>query len=246
LRLLAILFLLLVSHAAFAEPLTVAVASNFRATAEVIAADFTADTGHDVRISSGSTGKLHAQLLHGAPYDVFLSGDTESPRWIEESSLAVSGSRFTYAIGTLVLWSGSAETAACSQALNNLGNAKLAIANPDSAPYGRAAKEFLINAGHWERVSPQLVYGENVAQAMHFAVTENARFAIVAKSQVIDPRLPDTGCSWEIPADSYAPIEQQAVLLQRAADNPAAIDYMQYLQDSKSRATIRQSGYGVP
>ena len=241
-----ILSSLLALQPASAESITVAVASNFRVTAEIIAADFTAITSHEVRISSGSTGKLHAQLLHGAPYDVFLAGDADSPRLIEESGLAVGGSRFTYAIGTLVLWSGQVGTATCSTALDDLGKSKLAIANPDSAPYGRAAKEFLQNSGRWEKVSAQLVYGENVAQAMHFAVTENAAYAIVAKSQAIDPRLSDTGCSWEIPTDLYAPIEQQAVLLQRAKNNSVAVDYLQYLQAAKARATIRQSGYGVP
>ncbi len=130
--------------------------------------------------------------------------------------------------------------------MGELGDAHLAIANPEAAPYGRAAKEYLVNADLWEQVSAQLVYGENVAQALHFAATANARYAIIAKAQAIDPKLPATACSWAIPSDFYAPIEQQAVLLQRAQNNPVAIEYLQFLQSAKARATIRELGYGAP
>jgi molybdate transport system substrate-binding protein len=237
---------LLAVQAAGADPLTVAVASNFRVTAEAISAQFTSETGHEVRLSFGSTGKLHAQLLHGAPYDVFLAADIQSPSLIEASELGVGGSRFTYALGYLVLWSAVDKRADCSMALDDLGDAHLAIANPEAAPYGRAAKEYLVNAGYWQRVEAQLVYGENVAQALHFAATANAGYAIIARAQAIDPKLPATACAWDIPTDAYSPIEQQAVLLQRAVDNPVATQYLQFLQSAESRDTIRQLGYGVP
>lgn len=245
-RLATFLIALVVAQAAHAETLTVAVASNFVPAAEQIAANFTAKTGHTVRFSSGSTGKLHTQVLHGAPYDVFLAADSNSPQLLEESDLGVDGSRFTYALGVLVLWSKDAEHAECSLLLDDLGGAKLAIANPVTAPYGRAAKEFLERTGTWERISSQLVYGENVAQALHFAVTANARYAIIAKSQSLDPKLPEAACSRIIPEDTYAPIQQQALLLQRAADNPIAIQFLEYLQESSTRDTIRRLGYGVP
>jgi molybdate transport system substrate-binding protein len=245
-RLAFVLIALLAVQAAGADTITVAVASNFRVTAEVLSAQFASETGHEVRISSGSTGKLHAQLLHGAPYDVFLAADAQSPKLIEMSELGVSGSRFTYALGYLVLWSAVEQRADCSSALDDLADAHLAIANPKTAPYGRAAKEYLVNAGYWQQVSAQLVYGENVAQALHFAATANARYALIAKAQAIDPKLPAGGCSWTIPTDSYAPIEQQVVLLRRAEDNPAAIEYLQFLQSPQARDTIRQLGYGVP
>ena len=245
-RLAFISIALLAVQAAGADTLTVAVASNFRVAAEAISAQFTNETGHEVRISSGSTGKLHAQLLHGAPYDVFLAADVQSPKMIEASALGVDDSRFTYAIGYLVLWSAVDQRAECSTVLNELGDAHLAIANPETAPYGRAANEYLVNAGLWEQVSGQLVYGENVAQALHFAVTANARYALIAKAQAIDPKLPATGCSWTIPTDAYSPIEQQAVLLQRAQDNPVAIEFLQFLHGAESRDTIRLLGYGVP
>jgi molybdate transport system substrate-binding protein len=245
-RLALVTIALLVAQVAGADTLTVAVASNFRVAADVVSAQFTKETGHEVRISSGSTGKLHAQLLHGAPYDVFLAADVRSPKMIEASALGVDDSRFTYAIGYLVLWSAVDQREVCSTALDELGDAHLAIANPETAPYGRAAKEYLVNAGYWERVSGQLVYGENVAQALHFAVTANARYALIAKAQAIDPNLPASGCSWTIPSAAYSSIDQQAVLLQRAEDNPAAVEYLQFLQRPESRDTIRQLGYGVP
>ena len=149
-------------------------------------------------------------------------------------------------LADLVLWSAVDSASQCGAALDELHDAHLAIANPETAPYGRAAKEFLLNAGYWERVSAQLVYGENVAQALHFAVTKNARYALIAKAQAIDPKLPATGCTWTIPTDSYAPLVQQAVLLQRAQTNPVAIAFLQFLQSPDARDTIRRLGYGVP
>ena len=253
-RLATILVACFALQLAHADTLTIAVASNFRATAEIIAAEFTEETGHDVRISSGSTGKLHAQLVHGAPYDVLLAANEESPRMIEASGAGVSGTRFTYAVGTLVLWSSADRianrevnrVADCAEELQSLGSFRLAIANPETAPYGRAAKEFLMAANLWTSVSSQLVYGENVAQALHFAVTGNARYALVANSQAIDPRLPAATCAWPVPTDLYAPIEQQAILLQRAADDPVARSFLQYLQSARVRDRIQKSGYGVP
>jgi len=236
-----------VSQLANADPLTIAVASNFRATAETIGAHFTAATGHEVRFSSASTGKLYAQIVHGAPFDILLAADNEHPALLHGAGLA-TGAGITYAIGELVLWSGepSFSGSDCRQALTNLGKRKLAIANPETAPYGRAAKEFLTGAELWEQVAPQLVYGENIAQTLHFAVTGNAAFALIAKSQAIDTRLPATGCSWPVPPDLYRPIHQQVVLLHHATDDPVALRFLQFLQSADARDTIRQSGYGVP
>lgn len=228
-----------------AETLTVAVASNFAPTAEQIAADFTAQTGHEIRFSTGSTGKLHTQVLHGAPYDIFLAADSQSPRMLEESGEGVKGTRLTYARGVLVLWS-VAEQASCSFHFDDLGHARLAIANPTTAPYGRAAKEFLELTGSWQRISAQVVYGENVAQALHFAATSNARYAIIAKSQSLEAKLPAATCVRHIPEETYTALKQDAILLQRAADNPVAMQFLQYLQEPATRDTIRRMGYGVP
>ncbi|MDA0706985.1 MAG: molybdate ABC transporter substrate-binding protein [Proteobacteria bacterium] len=245
-RLTGVFILSCLSLAAEADTVTVAVASNFRTTAELVAAAFRAETGHEVRISVASTGKLHAQVVHGAPFDVLLAADTESPRLLEEAGLGVVGSRFTYAIGILVLWSAADGAEDCRNDLQTPGNFRLAIANPATAPYGRAAEEFLQAAGLWESLAPRLVYGENVGQTMHFAASGNARYALVAKSQAIDPALPLTTCLWQVPGDAHAPLDQQAVLLQRAADNEAARSFLHFLQSATARDTIRRSGYGVP
>jgi molybdate transport system substrate-binding protein len=230
---------------AYADTVTAAVASNFRATAEQVAAGFTALTGHEVRISSASSGKLHAQIVHGAPFDVLLAADDASPQLLEETGISVPGSRFTYAIGILVLWSRDAP-ADCRGELELPGNFHLAIANPQTAPYGRAAKEFLQHAGLWEALRARLVYGENVAQAMHFAASGNARFAFVAMAQANDPALPAASCVWQVPGSAHAPLTQQAVLLQRAAGNDAARSFLHYLQSDVARDTIQRAGYGVP
>lgn len=232
-------------NAVQAETLTIAVASNFAPTAKQIAADFTAQTGHEIRFSSGSTGKLHTQVMHGAPYDIFLAADSQSPRMLEESGEGVTGTRFTYARGVLVLWS-IAEQASCSFHFDDLGQARLAIANPTTAPYGRAAREFLELTGSWERISAQVVYGENVAQALHFAATSNARYAIIAKSQSLEAKLPAATCVRHIPEETYTALKHDAILLQRAADNPVAMQFLQYLQEPATRDTIRRMGYGVP
>ena len=245
-RLTGLVVLCCLSLAAEADTVTAAVASNFRATAELLAAGFTAQTGHEVRIISASTGKLHAQIVHGAPFDLLLAADAESPRLLEEAGVAVAGSRFTYAIGVLVLWSAADGTENCRSDLETAADFHLAIANPATAPYGRAAEQFLRGAGLWESLLARLVYGENVAQAMHFAVSGNARYALIAKSQAIDPALPPTRCLWEVPADAHAPLLQQAILLPRAADGEAAQNFLRFLQTATARDTIRRSGYGVP
>jgi molybdate transport system substrate-binding protein len=245
-RLAGILFALLLSLPAHADVVLAAVASNFRATAERLAADFATQTGHELRFSFGSTGKLHAQITHGAPFDVLLAADVNSPRLLEEAGLGVAGSRFTFAIGELVLWSAADGVVDCRQELENLGSFRLAIANPATAPYGGAAREFLLHAGLWERVAPQLVYGENIAQTLHFAVSGNARYALIARSQAVDPQLPAATCLWAVPDDTHSPLLQQAILLRRAAANAAAQSFLDYLRGADARATIRRSGYGVP
>lgn len=245
-RLSGAIFLYCLSLTAAADTVMVAVASNFRATAELVAADFTAQTGHDVRIITASTGKLHAQIVHGAPFDVLLAADVESPRLLEESGAAAAGTRFTYAIGILVLWSSAADAADCRSELDVPGKFHVAIANPLTAPYGRAAEEFLRSAGLWETLAARLVYGENVAQTLHFAVSGNARYALVAKAQILDDSLPEVSCLWQVPGDAHLPIEQQAILLQSAASSAAAKSFLQYLRGETARDTIRRSGYGVP
>jgi molybdate transport system substrate-binding protein len=231
-----------------ADPITVAVASNFNPAMQDIAARFESESGHSVRVSSASTGKLYAQITHGAPFDVLLAADAERPRLLEASGHGVAGSRFTYAIGRLVLWSRdpALSGADCRRQLENLGQKRVAIANPDTAPYGTAAKETLIKLDLWERVRPQLVTGENIAQTLHFVSSGNASLGFIAATQSLDARLPEATCTWPVPPELHRPIEQQAIVLQRAAENSVAADFMEFLRGPTGREIIAQHGYALP
>jgi molybdate transport system substrate-binding protein len=232
--------------AAGAEPLTIAVASNFARPAAAIAERFEEETGWPVRIATGSTGQLYAQIVHGAPFDVFLAADAERPRLLAESGQGVAGTRFSYAAGSLVLWSRDPELAGhdCRAALDALGNKRLAIANPDTAPYGLAARQFLESAGLWDAVSARIVYGENIAQTLHFVVSGNASLGLIAASEAVDPRLPAPTCRWDVPQSAHGPIVQQAILLRPSA--PRAREFMDFLRGPVARAIIRDYGYTVP
>ena len=224
--------------------MTVASASNFSAAARDIAEQFTLNTGHAVRIITASTGKLYAQITNGAPFDVLLAADAERPALLEKSGAAVSGTRFTYALGELILWSRQLDD--CRGALDKLENLRLAIANPDTAPYGAAAKAFLLKAGLWESVRPRLVIGENISQTLHFVASGNAALGFIARSQLQTPSLPRAACSWPVPGYWHAPIEQQAILLQQGLDNEAASQFLQFLRSDAGRVIIVRHGYRLP
>ena len=234
--------------AAVAEPVTVAVASNFVRPANELAARFTALDGAEVRLVSGSTGKLYAQVANGAPFDVFLAADAERPRRLVDEGHGVADSRFTFATGGLVLWSRDPALAGqdCRQALDELGDRRLAIANPVTAPYGEAARAFLQAAGLWERVRPRLVYGENIAQALQFVASGNASLGLIAASQAVDERLPPASCRWPVPSAMHAPLDQQAVLLARASGDRGARAFLGFLRSDEAVAIIRAHGYTVP
>jgi molybdate transport system substrate-binding protein len=236
-----VLLALLVSPASADDTLTLAVASNFSRTAAELAEHFTDTTGIEVRISNGSTGRLYAQIINGAPYDVFLSADAERPALLVESGHAVARSRFTYATGELVLWSREAKD--CLATLKDASAGRVAMANPVTAPYGRAALEFLQHDGYWTSVESRAVYGENVMQTLQFAATGNAALAIVARPMLTDMRLPAAACTWPVPASAYAGIEQQAVLL--VAGNSAAVRFVEFLRSADAREIIMRHGYGV-
>ena len=230
-----------------AEQLTVAVASNFLQPARALAEKFEAISGQPVRVTTASTGKLYAQIANGAPFDVLFAADKVRPLLLEESGLGVKGTRFTYAVGRLVLWSGDSAMsgANCEHALASLGKRRLAIANPVTAPYGGAAKEYLQAAGLWQEVQPRLVYGENIAQTLHFAVSGGANFGLIARSQAIDKRLPDATCSRLIPQEMHAPLEQQAILLRRGENNSTAAEFLAFVAGPVGRQTIEEHGYSV-
>ena len=225
---------------------TIAVASNFKVTAAELAAAFEAETGHRVRLSAGSTGKLYAQIVNGAPFDVFLAADAERPRLLGESGLGIEASRFTYATGSLVLWFADPATAGldCRKLLEDGLDGRLAIANPDLAPYGRAAREFLTAAGYWALLEDRLAVGESIAQAFQFVATANAEAGLLALSQTRQrTRMAPRGCVWDVPRSMHAPIEQQAILLDRAAGNPAAVALLEFLQNKVAREIIAAHGY---
>lgn len=244
----AFVLLLVLPLAAAAEPrvVTVAVASNFKVTAAELAVVFEAETGHRVRLSAGSTGKLYAQIVNGAPFDVFLAADAERPRLLAESGLGIETSRFTYATGSLVLWFANPATAGrdCRKLLEGGLNGRLAIANPKLAPYGRAAREFLVKAGYWALLEDRLAVGESIAQAFQFVATANAEAGLLALSQTTQrTRMAPRGCVWQVPRSMHAPIEQQAILLDRAAGNPAAVALLEFLQNEAARKIIAAHGY---
>jgi len=219
----------------------VAVASSFAPTARALAADFQAASGHTVVLSEGSTGRLYAQIANGAPFEAFLAADAERPRRLEAEGYAVAGTRFAYALGRLALWSRDPERVRDAGALR--GDFRhLAIANPALAPYGAAARETLERLGPWASLAPRLVTGEDVGQAFQFVATGNAELGFVALAQVLDAG----GSRWEVPADLHAPIVQEAVLLARGRDDPAARAFLAFLRGPAARARIESAGYAVP
>ncbi len=198
-------------------------------------------------MSHGSTGKLYAQIINGAPFDVFLAADTERAALLEQSGLAVAGSRRTYATGSLVLWSNDERLRGkeCLTVLERGDYARLALANPATAPYGSAAREFLVATGLWDSASTRADYGENIAQTLQFVATGNATLGFIARSQTTDPEVPEAACRWPVPVSSHAPLDQQAVLLRRAGRHDGARLFADFLQTPAARSIIRRHGYQV-
>ena len=219
----------------------VAVASNFSGVAETLAIIFKAETGIDIRISRGSTGKLYSQVVNGAPFDAMLAADVERPRLLEESGYAVSGSRFTYATGSLVLWSRTASD--CMAALHDANGGRVAMANPALAPYGLAAKEFLQSVGAWDDVSSRAVYGQNSLQVLQFASTGSVGLAIIARAHADLPQLPVATCRLDVPPTSHGAIEQQAVLLNE--HSAGARRFLEFLRSGRAQDIISRAGYEV-
>lgn len=227
-----------------AETVNVAVASNFTDPIKEIAARFTAQTGLRVNLVFGSTGKHYAQIKNGAPFAAFFAADERRPALLEQEGVALPGSRFTYAVGRIVLWSptpGLVDTG--GKVLEGATFRHLAIANPRLAPYGKAARQFLQTRGLWEGLQERLVRGENIAQTYQFVKSGSAELGLVAYSQVKSPGHPPEGSVWEVPPASYDPIAQQAVLLQ---DQPVARAFLDYVKSPEAVAIIRGFGYAMP
>ena len=224
----------------------VAVAANFAAPLAKIGEGFTAATGHTLKVSSGPTGKFYAQIGSGAPFEVLVAADDETPKKLVAEHLAVAGSNFTYAIGKLVLWSAQPGFVDDQGAVLASGKfAHLAIANPKVAPYGAAALEVLKARGLTESVTPKLVTGESIAQAYQFVVTGNAELGFVALSQVAVPGKPVLGSFWQVPATLHGAIRQDAVLLKTGEKNPAAVALLAWLKGDAARRVVQEFGYGL-
>jgi molybdate transport system substrate-binding protein len=227
-----------------AEEIHIAVASNFAVTMRVLAERFEEQTGHSVVLLPGSTGKHYAQIMHGAPFDAFFAADAERPALLEAEGRSLPGSRFTYAIGRLVLWSPDPELVdGDGGVLQSDTFRRLAIANPRLAPYGRAAQQFLESRRLWESLQPKLVRGENIGQAFQFVASGNAELGFVALSQLMQSGSPGKGSWWKVPESLHMPIEQQAVLL---SNSTAALELVSFMKSERAHAIIRGFGYGVP
>jgi len=227
-----------------ADELRVAVASNFRPAMTALAARFEESSQHQIVVIHGSTGKHYAQIVNGAPFDAFFAADAARPLRLEAEQRIVTGSLFTYAIGKLVLWSPRERLVdPDGQVLQTDSFNHLAIANPELAPYGTAARQVLQALGLWEHLSARLVRGENIGQAFQFVATGNAELGFVARAQLAAPGHAFEGSSWQPPQSLYDPIEQQAVLLQ---DSPAGRAFIGFVQSEQARALIRTYGYDVP
>ncbi|SBS30451.1 Molybdate-binding periplasmic protein precursor [Marinomonas aquimarina] len=234
----------LASQPAVADQVHAAVAANFTGAMKSVVAQFEADSGHDVLLSFGSSGKILAQIQNGAPYEVFLSADQAKPKKLEEAGVVVEGSRFTYAIGALALWSSQPDFVQNDYARLTSGEFnKLSLANPKLAPYGLAATEVLEALGLTEATQDKWVQGENIAQTYQFVATGNANLGFVALSQIMSQGHVTEGSSWIVPSELYSPIRQDAVLLKKGQDNLAARDLMLYLQSDKAQDIIHTYGY---
>jgi molybdate transport system substrate-binding protein len=232
--------------AAHAGEVQVAVAANFAGPVAKIGEAFTAATGHVLKVSTGSTGKFYAQIISGAPFEVLVAADDETPKRLVAEGHAVAGSAFTYAIGKLVLWSATPGFVDVQGAVLASPKVKhVAIANPKVAPYGAAALDVLKSRGLVDAVTPKLVTAESIAQAYQFAATGNAELAFVALSQVAVPGKPAVGSYWLVPASQYGEIRQDAVLLKAGEKNPAAKAWLDFLKSDTAKAVIRDFGYGL-
>jgi molybdate transport system substrate-binding protein len=235
-------FMFAAAPAALAGQTQVAVAANFTAPAKDIAAAFKDKTGNEAALSFGASGQFYAQIQQGAPFQVFLSADADRPKAAVDAGLAVADSRFTYAIGKLVLWSKSLDVTKGDEALKANAFAKLSIANPKSAPYGAAAIEAMTKLGVYDAIQPKIVQGNSIAQAFEFVDTGNAELGFVALSQLANVT---TGSRWLVPETLYAPIRQDAVLLKTGADDETSKAFLAFLKGPEARAIIAKYGYSV-
>ena len=241
---LAVLVAALAFGSAQADEVQVAVAANFTAPIQAIAADFEKDTGHKLVASYGATGQFYTQIKNGAPFEVFLSADDTTAKKLENEGDTVKGSRFTYAVGTLALWSAKdGYVDAKGEVLKGNQFKHLSIANPKAAPYGLAATQVLARQGLTEQVKDKLVEGQSITHAYQFVSTGNAELGFVALSQIYKDGKVTHGSAWIVPASLHDPIKQDAVILNKGKDNAAAKAFVDYLKGPKAAAVIKSYGY---
>lgn len=223
-----------------------AVASNFTAAMKALQPVFESRSEHQLQLSFGSSGKFYAQILAGAPYHVFLSADQAKPVALEKAGVAVQGTRFSYALGGLALWSAQQNKELGPAFLRKGGFHKLALAHPTLAPYGQAAVEVLRGLGLEATTQSKWVRGENIAQTYQFVATGNADVGFVALAQLRGANAPPTGSVWVVPETLYSPIRQDAVLLRQGRDRRGAKQFLNFLRSPEARAVIESHGYSLP
>lgn len=243
-RILGLMAMIAWTGAVHAGEVQVAVAANFTAPMQQIAAQFEHDTGNKAVLAFGATGKFYAQIQNGAPFEILLAADDETPAKLEQEGQTVRGSRFTYAIGKLALWSAKeGYVDPNGDVLRKDNFAHLSIGNPKTAPYGLAAIETLKKLNLYDRLQPKIVQGENISQAQQFVSSGNAELGFVALSQVWHDGKLNSGSAWIVPANLYNPIRQDAVILKKGDANPTARALDAYLKSDKAKAIIRAFGY---
>ena len=230
---------------AWAEDVPVAVAANFTKPMEKIAADFEKATGNKAVLSFGATGKFVEQIKNGAPFQILVSADQKSPIKLEKEALAVLGTRYTYAIGKLVLWSAKPQFVDDKGLIlkTNRDFEHIAIADPKVAPYGKSAMQVMEKMGVLDTLKPKMVQGESIGQTKEFVASGNAELGFVALSQVIKET---TGSSWMIPQDLYSPLYQDVILLKTGDSSAAAKALLDYLRSDAALAVIKDYGYDLP
>lgn len=247
-----ILYLLLtmsLSASVQAEKLTAAIAANFAGTIKQLKPLFEYKSGHSLVISLASSGTLFAQIHNGAPFDIFLSADEQRPQQLLRDGLAVADSSFIYASGQLVLWSSQAELVDPQGNIlrdgqwQEKGIQHIALANPKTAPYGRAAMETLESMQLVEFTKPYRVTGQNIAQTFQFAASGNAQLGFIAEAQVLALAKSERGSYWRVPKEMHSPIQQMAVMLNRGRENSAAVAFLKFLQSPQAQSIIRARGY---
>jgi molybdate transport system substrate-binding protein len=243
--------LVLVAHAtaSTAQPLTIAAASDLQGALPQVLARFEQDAGVTVRVTFGSSGNFFGQIQNGAPFDLFLSADIDYPRQLERTGLGVPGTLYQYATGQIVLWTTKANQALIADGLRGLTSAtvrRIAIANPEHAPYGRAAVAALTNAGVYQQVRAKLVLGENISQAAQFVQSGNAQVGIVARSVALIPAVAASGVSVALPAGSYPPIAQAGIVIRASKNQALARRFLDYLKAPAIVAIMRQFGFELP